>query len=203
MTTKKLPRKVDLNAPVDWVFVFLTAPGQLVEVMPSLAEVANAEEKPDGGHSFDSVYKMASLCLHGHSATSMVEPNKRVIVKTTGGIPSTFDDGYEVVGKGMRRTLTIDDTSPGAVLGKLAEPIVHRVNEHEAEVKTRVKVKAKARTRRSRSATRRVRRRTGTSRPRARPTRCRPTRGTRAVVTASPRPGRDAPTTPTTAVAER
>jgi len=113
MTTKKLPRKVDLNAPVDWVFVFLTAPGQLVEVMPSLAEVANAEEKPDGGHSFDSVYKMASLCLHGHSATSMVEPNKRVIVKTTGGIPSTFDDGYEVVGKGMRRTLTIDDTSPG------------------------------------------------------------------------------------------
>jgi carbon monoxide dehydrogenase subunit G len=144
-TTKKLTRKIEINAPVDRVFSFLTDPNHILEVMPSLTEVANIDRKADGAHSFDYVYKMAGLRLHGHSATSMVEKNKRVIVKNTGGIPSTFDYTYEAVGKGMRLTLNVDYSIPGSVLAKLAEPIVHRVNEHEAEtflqnVKTRIEM---------------------------------------------------------------
>ncbi len=132
-TSKKIVRKVDINASVDRVYSFLTDPHHLVEVMPSLSEVANVDHKADGGHSFDYVYKMAGLRLHGHAATSSVEKNKRVIVKTSGGVPSTFDYAYEAVGKGMRLTLTVDYTIPGAVLAKLADPIVHRLNENEAE----------------------------------------------------------------------
>jgi carbon monoxide dehydrogenase subunit G len=144
-TTKKITRKIDINAPVDRVFAFLTDPNHLLEVMPSLVEVANIDKKAEGGHSFDYVYKMAGLRLHGHSATSLVEKNKRIIVRNTGGVPSTFDYGYEAVGKGMRLTLTVDYSVPGAVIAKLAEPIVHRLNEHEADlflqnVKTRIEM---------------------------------------------------------------
>ncbi len=36
-------------------------------------------------------------------------------------------------GGGTRVSVSVDYTIPGAVLGKLAEPIVHKMNEHEAE----------------------------------------------------------------------
>ncbi len=144
-TTKRITRKVEIGAPVDRVYAFLTDPNHLLEVMPSLVEVANIDKKAEGGHSFDYVYKMGGLRLHGHSTTTLAEKNKRVIVRNTGGIPSTFDYTYEPVGKGMRLTLNVDYAVPGAVLARLAEPIVHRLNEHEADlflqnVKTRIEM---------------------------------------------------------------
>jgi uncharacterized protein YndB with AHSA1/START domain len=132
--SKRIVKRIDIKAPVADVFAFVTNPNNLPEVWPSLVEVTNAQHRPDGSHSFDFTYKMAGIRLHGHSATEKVEKNARVTTRTTGGIPSTFDYVYEAVGKNTRLTLTVDYTIPGAVLGKLADPIVHRLNEHEADV---------------------------------------------------------------------
>ena len=99
-----------------------------------MVEVANVEHKADGGHSFDFVYKMAGVRLHGHSATVQAERNKRIVTKNVGGIPSTFDYHYETFGAGgTRLTLNVEYSIPGVVLSRLAEPLVHRINEHEAD----------------------------------------------------------------------
>ena len=132
--SKKIVKKIDIKAPVGDVFAFVTNPNNLPEIWPSLVEVTNAQHKPDGSHSFDFTYKMAGIRLHGHSTTERAEKNARVTMKNTGGIPSTFDYVYEAVGKHTRLTLTVEYTIPGAVLSKLADPIVHRLNEHEADV---------------------------------------------------------------------
>jgi uncharacterized protein YndB with AHSA1/START domain len=133
--TKKLSRRIEINAPVERVFAFLTHPANLPEVWPSLLEVANIEHRPDGGHSFDFVYKMAGVRLHGHSATEKAERNQRVVTKNVGGLPSTFDWRFEAFGAGGTRvTLNVDYTIPGQVLSRLAEPLVHRINEHEADL---------------------------------------------------------------------
>jgi uncharacterized protein YndB with AHSA1/START domain len=133
--TKKLSRKIEINAPVERVFAFLTNPLNLPEVWPSLVEVANVEHRTDGGHAFDFVYKMAGVRLHGHSATEKAERNKRVVTRNTGGIPGSFDWHYEPFGAGgTRLTLNVEYTIPGMVLSRLAEPLVHRINEHEADL---------------------------------------------------------------------
>jgi uncharacterized protein YndB with AHSA1/START domain len=130
---KTIDKNVTIRAPAGVVWEFLTNPSNLPSVWPSMTEVENVEVKPDGSHSFDFKYRMAGIPFHGHSATVEVDKNRRLVSKTTGGVPSTFTFIYE--GRDAMTTLSMhcEYELPGKILGKLAEPLVHRINEREAE----------------------------------------------------------------------
>lgn len=54
-------------------------------------------------------------------------------MKNEKGIPSTFVWTYAGENGGTRVTLEVDYTLPSHLLDRLAEPLLHRLNEREAE----------------------------------------------------------------------
>jgi uncharacterized membrane protein len=130
----KISKTVEIAAPPERVFAFMTDPNNLPEIWPSMVEVSGVRSGADGSHSFDWVYKMAGVKIRGHADATVTEPRRRVHVENESGIPSTFEYLYEGSGNHTRFTMQVEYTIPGQVLGKLAEPIVRRINEHEADV---------------------------------------------------------------------
>lgn len=130
---KKVSKSIDINASVERVYEFLTHPTNLPSVWPSLVEVSNVNRTSDGNHSFDWIYKMVGIRMHGHSATVRVEPQKYVESRTEGGIASTFRWRYEAIDSGTRLSVDVEYTIPLAVIGRAAEFVVAKVNEHETE----------------------------------------------------------------------
>jgi ligand-binding SRPBCC domain-containing protein len=128
---KHISKSIEINAPVERVFDFITTPMNLLGVWPSMAEITNVQRSADGRHSFDWVYKMAGLPFKGHSETTDVEMPVRSVVKNTGGVPSTFHWKFEKKGAGMRLAIDVDYEIPAPVIGKIAEAVVARINEHE------------------------------------------------------------------------
>ena len=98
-----------------------------------MLEVKNVQSLPNGGYRYDWVYKMAGMRFEGQTETTEVIQNQRVVAKNESGIPSTFIWTYQPEDGGTRVTVNVDYTVPGAALGKLAEPIIHKMNEHEGE----------------------------------------------------------------------
>ena len=124
---------ININAPVEKVFEGLT-PEHLPEVWPSLVEVNNIQELPNGGFSWDWVYKMAGMRFTGSSEHTEVVPNERTVTLSTGGIDSTITWEYQPVDGGTKFTTTVEYKVPIPLLGKLAESIIVKMNENESNV---------------------------------------------------------------------
>ncbi len=129
----KIEKTIFINAPVERVFAFMARPENLPEIWPSLQEVRNVRPLPNGGYSYDWTYKMAGIRIEGHAEWTEFVENQRIVDKNEGSIPSTFVWIYQPEGAGTRVSVSVDYTIPSAVLGKMAEPIVHKMNEREAE----------------------------------------------------------------------
>lgn len=129
----KITKSTRINASVDRVFEYLSNPENLLEVWPNMVEVSNIQMKPDGGRAYDWVYKMAGMKFHGHADTTALEKNKRTVVKNDKGIPSTFEWTFAGEDGGMRLTVSVEYTIPVPLVQKLAEKLVHRMNERDAE----------------------------------------------------------------------
>ena len=123
---------ININAPVEKVFE--VTPENLPEVWPSLVEVKNIKELPNGGRSWDWVYKMAGMRFTGSSKHTEVVPNERTVSLSTGGIDSTITWEYQPVDGGTKFTTTVEYKVPIPLLGKLAESIIVKINENEQEV---------------------------------------------------------------------
>jgi uncharacterized membrane protein len=126
-------KSIEIKAPVSEVFAFMAAPEHLPEIWPSMMEVSNVKVKPDGGRSYDWIYKMAGMRFHGHSETTEVQRNRLSVVKNEKGIRSTFRWSYQGRDDTTQVTVEVDYEIPGAILGKLAEPFIRKINEREAE----------------------------------------------------------------------
>ena len=128
-----IKNSININAPVEKVFEDLT-PEHLPEVWPSLVEVNNIQELPNGGFSWDWVYKMAGMRFTGSSEHTEVVPNERTVSLSTGGIDSTITWEYQPVDGGTKFTTTVEYKVPIPLLGKLAESIIVKMNENESNV---------------------------------------------------------------------
>lgn len=130
----KIERTATINAPVEKVFGFLAEPTNMPEIWPSMIEVKDVKQTPQHiGDTFHWVYKMAGMRFEGDSKVTEFVPNERLVTKGSGSIPSTFvytfkrEDGHTLLHEEVEYTI------PNKLLGKLAEPIVLKVNEHEAD----------------------------------------------------------------------
>jgi uncharacterized membrane protein len=129
----KIEKTIFIQAPLGAVFAFMAEPNNLLEIWPSLMEVENVKPLPNGGFCYDWTYKMAGMRFEGQAEWTEFVKNQRIVYKNEGGIPSTFVWIYQPEEGGTRVSVGVDYTIPGAVLGKLAEPIIHKMNEHEGE----------------------------------------------------------------------
>jgi uncharacterized membrane protein len=128
----KIEKSIVIDAPVEKVFTFMAEPNNLLEIWPSLLEIRNVEPLPNGGYCYDWTYKMAGLRFEGRAEWIEFVKDRRVVDRNEGGIPSTFVWTYQPEGAGTRVTMRVDYSIPGAAVGRLAEPIIQKMNEHEA-----------------------------------------------------------------------
>ena len=122
---------ITINAPVEKVFEY-TKPENLPEVWPSLVEVKNVKELPNGGYSWDWVYKMAGMNFNGSSEHVEYVDNERTVSQST-GIDSTITWSYEPVAGGTKLTTLTEYKIPVPLLGKVAEAFIVKMNENESE----------------------------------------------------------------------
>ena len=127
----KITSSITINAPIDKVFEY-SKPENLPEFWPSLVEVKNIEQLPNGGYRWDWKYKMAGMSFNGSSEHVEFVENQRTVAKST-GIESTITWSYEPVAGGTRMTAETDYKIPGSLLGKVAEGFITKMNENESE----------------------------------------------------------------------
>ena len=130
----KITKHVEINAPVEKVFEYMSHPENLVEIWPSMVDVENVAELPDGGLTYDWTYKMAGLKFRGTSVTTETIENERTVVTNKKGIPSTFDWQYHPRNGGMALDLEIEYKVPTPVLGNVAEKAIIKMNDNEANM---------------------------------------------------------------------
>jgi uncharacterized protein YndB with AHSA1/START domain len=121
---------VTINAPVEKVFEY-AKPEYLPEIWPSLVEVKNIKELPNGGYSWDWVYKMAGMKFNGSSEHTEYVVNERTVAQST-GIDSTITFTFEPEDGGTKMTALTEYKIPVPLLGKLAEAFIVKVNENES-----------------------------------------------------------------------
>ena len=130
----KLEKSITINAPVEKVFGFIGKATNLPEIWPSLVELTDIKQLPNGGHSDRFVYKMAGIRLEGTGEDIEYVPNERIVTKTTGGAESIQTWLFQPEANGTKVTFKTEYTVPVPVLGKLAEAIIVKMNDHEGEL---------------------------------------------------------------------
>lgn len=102
--------------------------------MPEQCQAPDLRRLPNGGHHFHWVYKMAGMRFEGDSDDVEYVANRRVVSKTKGGIESTIAWKFLAKNGETQATFDAEYRVPIPLLGKLAEAMVVKQNEHEAEV---------------------------------------------------------------------
>ena len=128
----KIDKTIIIHAPVEKIFKFMADPENLPEVWPAMDEIRNVTQNPNGGANFEWTYKMAGMHFKGASETTEYILNKRYVTHSTKGIESTFCWEYEEVSEGTRLHLEVEYKVPVPLIGKLAEAVILKQNEHEA-----------------------------------------------------------------------
>ena len=85
------------------------------------------------GQKWGWTYKMMGLPLKGEAEVTEYIPNKRCVVKTTGGILSTWTLTFNAKARRTRLNLAVEYTIPVPILGKVSERLVLRLNQREVE----------------------------------------------------------------------
>jgi uncharacterized protein YndB with AHSA1/START domain len=128
-----IERTITVDAPVERVWEYVDDPAHLPEIWPSMVEVKDVETLPEGGHRYHWLYKMAGMRFEGESETVEIQPQKHIVQRNEGEIPSTFEWTFTPEGGATRIELETEYEIPQKLLGKLAEPFVRKLNEREAD----------------------------------------------------------------------
>ncbi len=131
----KIKKSITINAPIEKISGYLTEPANWPEFWPSMVECSGVQRSPDGAYYTKSrwVYKMAGMRLEGESDTTEYVANQRITTQSKSGIENITRWILHAEGSGTNVTFEIEYTVPVPVMGKLAEAIIVKSNEHEAE----------------------------------------------------------------------
>jgi uncharacterized protein YndB with AHSA1/START domain len=130
----RIDKEVTVNSPIERVFNYVSNPHNWPEFWPSLLGVKDVQLLPNGGYSATYEHKMAGMQFTGAGECIEHVPNQWISIQTKGGIRSTITCTFRSIEARTRITLTIDYQVPVPLLGKLAEFVVLKMNEHEAEL---------------------------------------------------------------------
>jgi uncharacterized protein YndB with AHSA1/START domain len=141
----RIEKTTMINAPVEKVFGYVEEPANVPEYWPSVMEVKDVEQLPNGGTKYRWVYKMAGVRFGGSSEAIEYIPNQRTVNENKGGVPGTVTWTYEPEDGGTKVTFEAEYVVNLPLLRGLAESFLVKVNEQEAEtVLANVKAKMEA-----------------------------------------------------------
>lgn len=141
----KIRKSIVIDAPVEEVFDYVEEPANMPEYWPSVVEIKDVEQLPDGGFRMTSVYKMAGVRFDMESECTEFIPNQRTVHKSQEGVSGTATWIYQSHDGGTKVTIENEYTVQLPVLRRLAESFLIKINETEAEaVLANVKAKMEA-----------------------------------------------------------
>jgi uncharacterized membrane protein len=129
----KINNSINISAPVEKVFAYVTDPMSLPEWMVSLSNVTDVKGSGVGQH-YRWTYKMAGIPLRGETTITKHVPNEHLATESKAGIASAFTFTFASHEGGTKLDMDIDYTIPVPVLGKLAEKLVLKRNQREMEL---------------------------------------------------------------------
>jgi len=130
----KVDKEILVEASIEKIFGYINEPSNWPEFWPSLVEIKDVKSLPNSGYSGRWVYKMLGIRFEGTGEYTQIVPNKFFVIETKGGIKSTIAWTFRSWENKTRVTLTIEYKVPLPLLGKLAEAIIVKMNEHEADL---------------------------------------------------------------------
>jgi uncharacterized protein YndB with AHSA1/START domain len=129
----KIRKSIVIDAPVEEVFDYVEEPANVPEYWPSVVELKDVEQLPNGGFRMTGVYKMAGVRFDTESECTEFIPNQRTVYSSEGGVSSTATWIYEPHDGGTKATIENEYTVHLPVLRKLAESFLTKINENEAD----------------------------------------------------------------------
>jgi uncharacterized membrane protein len=130
----RVDKEVWIEAPLDKIFDYVSYPNNMPEFWPSLVEITDLQTLRNGGYRARWVYKMLGLRFEGKAEYTRVAPNEFFVIETKGGIKSTIVWTFRSREDKTRVTFTVDYKVPIPLLGKLAEVIITKMNDHEGDL---------------------------------------------------------------------
>lgn len=128
----KVESSIHVDVPPELVRDALLDVAAAAEWTPSLEKVWDVQGH-GVGCTYQWQYKMGGVSFEG-SAEVTAATSDRFVLKTSGGIPSTWTWGLTPAGNGTDLHLTVEYTVPGSVLGAIANKLViERQNQKETE----------------------------------------------------------------------
>lgn len=128
----KILHSTIIQAPAERVFQYLDDKTHFPEFWPSMIEVSDIRDLPNGGKHFHWVYKMAGLRFEGDTDDIEYVPNKKIVGRAEKGIESTITWKLDEHGGETELTFEANYNVPVPLVGKLAENILARINDNEA-----------------------------------------------------------------------
>ncbi|MFC1963648.1 SRPBCC family protein [Chloroflexota bacterium] len=126
----RVEKSTTINAPLEKVFNYIAEPTNLLEIWPSLIDVKDVYWIVTGRRA-RWAYKMAGILFEGTAEDSEYKVNDRIVTETKQGIRSTIAWIFKPDADGTKVTLIVEYSVPIPVLGKLAEIIINKINDHE------------------------------------------------------------------------
>jgi uncharacterized membrane protein len=127
-------KEIVIGAPLEEIFRFVSIPGNLPQIWPSLIEIKNEKLLPNGGYRFRWLYKIFGVRLTGTAECVDIAPNLWLSARTYGAVDSLNTWTFRSKGGQTRVTMTIDYRIPSPLSGRLAENTIVNTANREAEV---------------------------------------------------------------------
>lgn len=125
-------RDILINAPLERVFAYVSAPVRMAEWIPGLVEVRELIGA-GAGQQFEWTCKMAGILLRGQSTVIEFVENERSVHQSIGTIGGIWTYTVKPQGEGTLLSIEAEYTLPIPVLGKIAEHLAVKRNARDLE----------------------------------------------------------------------
>ncbi|MBI5102531.1 MAG: SRPBCC family protein [Nitrospirae bacterium] len=129
-----ISRKIIINAPVEKVFSFVTAPDNWTKYVTSLTDIRDVSSaKVEKGATFKWEYKMFGMKFKGKGFVTENVKNKKFGLKMEGGFPIVETYSFTPSEKGTELSFDIEYEMPVKLMESFANKVVlEKVNKKEA-----------------------------------------------------------------------
>jgi len=128
----RIDKEILINAPVWKIYNFVIKPSNLLPIWPSLMDIKNEQQLPNGGYRANWVYKMDGLYFRGKGEVTNIVSGVWFTFQTKGSIKSKITWTFRSSDGQTKVTFTIEYGIPFTILNWLTEVVVGKMNDQEA-----------------------------------------------------------------------
>lgn len=122
-----------ISASRERVWDLLTNADAILQWFEGLDTVVLSPNYPEAGATLDWTYKVMGIEFKGTNTSIAADPGSLISLKMDGLMSGQMDYRLTDTPDGTRLELEVEYRMSGGALGKLAEPVVHRMNAGNAK----------------------------------------------------------------------